>query len=223
MSRSPEGIFPIDRQRRKRLFFLAGLLTLLTLYFPINQNVTGGITPDLPIDAFIPLWPIWAVPYLLSIPWWIAALTWGALKMDYPRWRQFSLCLGITIVISYLIFIFYPTYVVRPEITGQDFFSQLVLWIYGGDQVHNALPSGHTYTTLIIVIFWSQWLPKLKPLWIGITVLVLLSTLFTKQHYLLDLLAASVLVVTTYFLSGYLLRKGEVGRLGDGGMGDGNE
>jgi len=209
MSTSPEGIFPIDRQIRKRLTILAGLLTLLTLYFPINQNISGGITPDLPIDAFIPLWPIWAVPYLLTLPCWIAALVWGALKMDYPRWRQFSLCLGITIVISYLVFIIYPTYVVRPDITDQDFFSRLVLWIYGSDQVHNALPSGHTYTTLIIAIFWSRWLPKLKPLWIGITVLVLLSTLFTKQHYILDLLAAAVLVVMTYFLSGEWVKRPE--------------
>ncbi len=207
MKKSPKRIFLIDRQTLKRLTILAGLLTLLLLYFPINQNVTGGITPDLPIDASIPLWPIWAIPYLLSIPWWIAALAWGALKMDYSRWRHFSLCLGLTIVISYLFFIIYPTYVVRPDITDQDFFSQLVLWIYGSDQAHNALPSGHTYTTLIISIFWSQWLPKLKPFWIGIAVLVLLSTLFTKQHYLLDLLAAAVLVVMTYFLSGYLLRK----------------
>ena len=212
MSISPEGIFPIDHQTRKRLTILAALLLLLLLYIPINHNVTGGITPDLPIDARIPLWPIWAVPYLLTLPCWIAALAWGALKMDYPRWRQFSLCLGITIVISYLFFIIYPTYVVRPEITSQDFFSQLVVWIYGSDQVNNALPSGHTYTTLIIAIFWSQWLPKLKPLWIGITVLVLLSTLFTKQHYLLDLVAAAGLVVVTYFLSGYLLRKGDGGK-----------
>jgi len=207
MTKYSDGIFPNVRHRRKRLFILAGLLTLLLLYFPINQYMSGGITPDLPIDASIPLWPIWAVPYLLTLPWWIGSMVWGALKMDYPLWRRFSLCLGITIVISYSVFIFYPTYVVRPEITGQEFFSQLVLWIYGGDQVNNALPSGHTYTTLIIAIFWSQWLPKLKPLWIGITVLVLLSTLFTKQHYILDLLAAMLVVIVTYFLSGYLLKK----------------
>lgn len=191
---------------------LAALLTLLLLYFPINQNVSGGITPDLPLDAFIPLWPIWAVPYLLSLPWWITALAWGALKMDFPHWRHFALCLGLTITISYSVFILYPTYVVRPQITGQDFFSQLVVGIYGNDQAHNALPSGHTYTTLIISIFWSQWLPKLKLLWIGIAILVLLSTLFTKQHYLLDLLAAAGLVVMTYFLSAYLLRKVEKGQ-----------
>ncbi|NQS92038.1 MAG: phosphatase PAP2 family protein [Chloroflexi bacterium] len=198
-----------DRQTLKRLTMLAVLLLLLLLYFPINQNVTGGITPNLPIDALVPLWPIWAIPYLLTIPWWILSLAWGALKMDYPRWRQFSLCLGLTIIISYLFFIIYPTYVVRPEITDQDFLSQLVVGIYGSDQAHNALPSGHTYTTLIISIFWSQWLPKLKPVWIVIAVLVLLSTLFTKQHYLLDLLAAAGLVVMTYFLSGYLLRKND--------------
>jgi membrane-associated phospholipid phosphatase len=204
MEKSPEGISSIDRQSRQRLASLAGLLVLLSLYFPINQTVTGGIRPDLPIDARIPLWPIWAVPYLLTLPWWIASLAWGALKMDFPRWRRFALCLGITIVIAYTIFILYPTYVVRPEITGQDFFSQLVDWIYGGDQVNNALPSGHTYTTLIIAIFWSHWKPKLKPLWIGIAILVLLSTLFTKQHYLLDLAAAAVLVAGTYWLSGVL-------------------
>ena len=191
----------------KRFGSLAALLLLLLLYFPINQNAAGGVTPDLGIDALIPLWPVWAVPYLLSIPWWIGALVWGAIKMDYPRWRHFSLCLGLTMIISYLVFIFYPTYVDRPLITGQDFLSQLVLMIYGSDQAHNALPSGHTYTTLIISIFWSQWQPKFKPLWIGIAVLVLLSTLFTKQHYLLDLLAAGLLVVGTYLLSGLLVKK----------------
>lgn len=196
-----------DPQTRKRLASLAGLLVLLALYFPINQTVTGGITPDLPLDARIPLWPVWAVPYLLTLPWWIASLAWGALKMDYPLWRRFSLCLGITIAISCSIFILYPTYVIRPEITGQDFFSQLVAWIYGSDQAHNALPSGHTYTTLIIAIFWSRWKPKLKPLWIGIAVLVLLSTLFTRQHYLLDLVAAAVLVAGTYWLSGVLEKR----------------
>ena len=206
MSTPPEGIFPNDRQRRKRLALLAVLLILLSLYFPINQNMTGGISPDLPIDARIPLWPVWAVPYLLTLPWWIAALAWGALKMDFPLWQHFSLCLGITIAIGCSVFILYPTYVVRPEITGQDFFSQLVAWIYGGDQAHNALPSGHTYTTLVISIFWSRWLPKLKPLWIAIAVLVLLSTLFTKQHYLLDLASGAGLVLVTYFLSGYLLK-----------------
>jgi len=194
-------------QTAKRLAFLVGLLLLMLLYFPINQTVTGGISPDLPLDARIPLWPIWAVPYLLSLPWWIGSLVWWALKMDYPRWRWFSLCLGLTMVISYTFYILYPTYVVRPEVTGQDFFSQLVVFIYGSDQAHNALPSGHTYTTLIIAVFWSQWLPKLKPLWIVITVLVLLSTLFTRQHYLLDLLAAALLVAGTYWLSGILVGK----------------
>jgi membrane-associated phospholipid phosphatase len=209
MEKSPTRVNWNDRQTRQRLASLAGLLLLLALYFPINQTVTGGVTPDLALDARIPLWPVWVVPYLLTLPWWIASLAWGALKMDFPLWQRFALCLGITIAISYTTFILYPTYVVRPEISGGDVFSTLVVWLYQGDQVNNALPSGHTYTTLIIAVFWSQWLPKLKPLWIGIAVLVLLSTLFTKQHYILDLLAAALEVVVTYFLSGYLLRKVE--------------
>ena len=84
MEKSPLRTFLKDHKTRQRLAYLAGLLILLALYFPINQNVSGGITPDLPLDAFIPLWPIWAIPYMLTLPWWIASLAWGALKMDFP-------------------------------------------------------------------------------------------------------------------------------------------
>jgi membrane-associated phospholipid phosphatase len=191
----------------KRVGILLFLIALQLLYFPINQNVQGGITTYLPIDTHITLSPIWVIPYLLSILWWAGALIWAASKMEYIRFVRFSLCLTLTIIISYAVYILFPTYVDRPKIVDQDFLSQLVMFIYGNDRPYNALPSGHTYTTLIISIFWYYWLPKQRYLWIGIVILVILSTLFTKQHAVLDLITASILAFTCYKISGYLVKK----------------
>jgi len=48
----------------KRVGILLFLIALQLLYFPINQNVQGGITTYLPIDDQITLSPIWAFIYL---------------------------------------------------------------------------------------------------------------------------------------------------------------
>ena len=134
----------INNQILKRVGILLFLIALQLLYFPINQNMQGGITTYLPIDTHITLSPIWAIPYLLSILWWAGALIWAASKMEYIRFVRFSLCLTLTILISYVIYILFPTYVDRPKIVDQDFLSQLVMFIYGNDRPYNALPSGPT-------------------------------------------------------------------------------
>ena len=200
----------INDQVLKRVGILLFLIALQLLYFPINQNMGGGITTYLPIDAHITLSPIWAIPYLLSILWWVGAIIWATFKMEYKRYVHFALCLSLTIVISYAVYILFPTYVDRPKIVDQDFLSQLVIFIYGNDRPYNALPSGHTYTTLIISIFWYYWLPKQIYLWIAIAILVILSTLFTKQHAVLDLITASILAFACYKISGYLVKKAPI-------------
>jgi len=196
-----------NNQDLKRIGIFIFLILLQLLYFPINQNVQGGITTYLPIDTQITLSPIWAIPYLLSILWWVAALVWAAFKMEYKRFIHLSLCLSITILVSYVIYLLFPTYVDRPKIVAQDFLSQLVVFIYGNDRPYNALPSGHTYTTLIISIFWFYWLPKQRYLWVAIAIVVILSTLFTKQHAILDLITASILAFICYKMSEYLVKK----------------
>jgi len=127
--------------------------------------------------------------------------------MDYKRFLHFSLCLSLTISISYAVYILFPTYVIRPTIVEKDFLSQLVTFIYGNDKPYNALPSGHTYTTLIISIFWFDWKPKQRFLWVGITIIVILSTLFTKQHAILDLIAAAILALICYIISSYWVKR----------------
>lgn len=191
----------------KRISLIAILITLQLLYFPINQFVKGGVSTLLPVDKYINLSPAWAIPYLLSIFWWAGSVVWAAFMMELKQFTRFFACLSLTISLSYIIYLFYPTYVDRPIIAGDDFFTQLILFIYGNDRPYNVLPSNHTYTSLIISIFWAIWFPKWKFLWAMTALVVILSTLFTKQHAVLDLIAAIILALACYKLSGYIIKE----------------
>jgi membrane-associated phospholipid phosphatase len=70
---------------------------------------------------------------------------------------------------------------------GNDWATELLRYVYSNDDVYNAFPSGHVYLTTVISLFWMEWYPRYRWLWIAIVVSVLLSTLFTHQHYLPDL------------------------------------
>ncbi len=184
--------------KKQRLFFFALLLAAQFLYFPINKLVKGGGILQFPWDAHIPLWSVWAVPYLLSLLWWFGSFIWAAWKMDGQLFRAFVAATLAVILSSYLIYIFYPTYLERPQVTGNGWTVDLIRFIYSQDRSYNVFPSGHTYTSVLIALFWSKWYPEKRWLWIGITVIVLLSTLFTGQHYTADLLGGTLLAWAGY-------------------------
>jgi membrane-associated phospholipid phosphatase len=172
---------------RKRVLLLLTLFAVQLLYVPINRTVQGGVVLATPWDALIPLWPIWAVPYLLSIAWWTGCFAWAAWKMDGARYEAFVAGAIAVMLSSYVVYVLYPTYVNRPDPEGHSWQAELIRSVYNNDRVNNAFPSGHTYTTVLIALVWWQWRPRLRWLWVGIAIVVLLSTLFTKQHDLPDL------------------------------------
>lgn len=173
---------------RRRLSWLILLLLLQLLYFPINRTIQGGVVLATPWDASIPLWPIWVIPYLLSIGWWIGCFIWAAWRMADGLYRAFFLSFVAVFVTSYVVYIVYPTYVVRPSPQSGDWLTGMVNLLYANDRVNNAFPSGHTYNTVLIALYWWHWYPRWRWLWLAITVVVLLSTLFTRQHNIPDLI-----------------------------------
>ena len=169
-----------------RLAWLIILFAVQLLYVPINRSVQGGVILSIPWDAYVPFWPIWAVPYLLSILWWMASFIWATWKMDDARYRAFVAAALAVMLTAYAVYILFPTYVERPVLEGHSWQIELVRSIYNNDRLNNAFPSGHTYTTVLILLFWWDWRPRLRWLWAAIAVVVILSTLFTGQHNLLD-------------------------------------
>jgi membrane-associated phospholipid phosphatase len=200
-----------DKAHNQRLKSRAPALLLLlavqSLYFPINRTMSGGALLQTPWDAYIPLWAIWVIPYLLSLVWWAICYFWAVLEMEDQRFRAFIIALIAVMLASYVVYILYPTYVVRPVPEGDGWLIQIVRNLYANDQVNNAFPSGHTYNTVLITLFWWNWYPRQRWLWLAITVLVLLSTLFTRQHNLPDLVGGIVFAWLGYHVGWWLTRR----------------
>jgi membrane-associated phospholipid phosphatase len=197
---------PADTKQAKReiwLRVLAGLLLLgvSLLYFPINRSVSGGVSPNTFLDEFIPLWAVWAVPYIFSIFWWLAALIWICWRIEIEALKTVVTAFLIMTLTSYVVYILFPTFVVRPEPVGGHWTMDLIRWIYGSDQPYNALPSGHTYNTVIIGLILWYWKPRLRWLWVATIPTVILATLFTKQHYVMDPLFGLLWAYGSFFLA----------------------
>lgn len=181
-----------------RLRWVAVLLAVQCLYFPINRMMKGGVVLDIPWDAYFPLQPVWIVPYLLSLAWWTGCYIWAAWKMSEQVYQALFVSVITVALISYAVYIFCPTYVIRPPVEGDGWAARLVAQLYAHDQANNAFPSGHTYNTVLVTLYWSRIYPKKRLLWVTIAIVILLSTLYTGQHNLLDLLGGLVLAWLGY-------------------------
>ena len=184
----------------KRFTLLLVTLVLLCLYFPINRFINGGVSLKTPLDNYIPTVAIFAVPYLLFIPYWVFTLAWSTWKMDNSLLRAFIFAVLIVTSISMLVYVLYPTYVQRSIISGQDWPDRLLKLIYSNDNVYNAFPSSHVYLTTLIALFWTHWRPRLRWIMTGSVILVVFSTLLTGQHYLVDPLGGLALAWVGYRL-----------------------
>jgi hypothetical protein len=192
-----------------RVGWLLALVAVQALYFPINQVVQGGIILKTPLDDFIPLWAIWVVPYVFSIAWWFACLFWAAWAMEVRDYQAFILGTMIVVITGHLIYLFFPTYVLRPMLTGQNWDTQWLQAVYSRDRPYNAFPSSHTYHTWLFFLFWRRWHPRQVLLWGGIALVILCSTLFTRQHNLPDVLGGVTLAWLGYRFSLWWVREGK--------------
>jgi hypothetical protein len=156
------------------------------LYFPLNRKLTGGFNLSTLLDAKIPLWPVWVIPYLLCLPAWAGGLIWAAWKMDEQLFHSFvSACLFV-LLLAALFYYFVPTYIERPLLPEGNWAMRILQRVYQNDGVYNAFPSGHVYQTALICMFYNLLYPSLSWLWFSIVIIVVLSTLFTRQHNLAD-------------------------------------
>jgi len=194
-----EGTGQITLPLGKRLLWIAIIWAIQLIYLPTSSWLTGGIAPKLSIDIF-PVWPVWVVPYVLCYPLWFAGFAWAAFKMSDRLFRAFASACLVTVSVSIVIFFIYPTYVPAAVLHGSDLFTSLLRFFHEGTGRYNALPSGHIYITALLALFYSLWYPRYRLLWWSIVAIVSLSTLFTAQHYILDIVAGLIVAALGYYV-----------------------
>jgi membrane-associated phospholipid phosphatase len=196
IERSKKSEFTLTLGKRVLLVIVAWCIQMI--YIPTSMRPEGGIEPKLPIDIF-PVWSIWILPYVLCYALWSVSFVWIVLKTEDRLFRSFVAACMLTFAVGNMIFIFFPTYVMPASLPGNDIFTWLLHMIQKNSGRYDAFPSAHIYITTLLTLFFSRWYPRRKLLWILILVIVSFSTLFTGQHYILDVLGGYAVAFSGYY------------------------
>jgi membrane-associated phospholipid phosphatase len=158
----------------------------------------------LPLDRHIPLlsWFIW--PYLLCYLFPFLPLI---VVKDWHRFNKALLAIILANAAAFLVYILLPIAFPHPELGSG--FSDRVLALqfrYDFKPGANKLPSLHvTYAWIVYLLCRKQGLGRFREgLIFLVAMLISVSTLFVKQHILLDVLAGAAWAFAAWFAAGRL-------------------
>lgn len=183
-----------------RLLLIALLVASAASYELLNHPAGRMHVLATPLDAAVPFVPLFAVPYLLYLPFVFITLV----LLGITRWERFrtlALASIITLLVADLFFIFLQTYVSRPAVTGDDLGSQLVRYIYSADQPYNDFPSLHAAGSALCAIAYFRWNRWYGFLSLPLVIAIIASTVLIRQHYLLDVAGGLGLAGLSYWIA----------------------
>jgi membrane-associated phospholipid phosphatase len=172
------------------------------IYDWLNENHQDAVTISTAFDSHIPFLPIFIIPYIIWYVYLYGYLLYFWWKDRKVYWRSI-IAITLAELICFIIYYFFQTTVPRPNISGDGLLLQLVDLIYNSDEPVNCFPSIHVVTTCLIMFF-SLHIKGFGKTQHYITqiagTLVILSTLFVKQHVIYDVAGSMILSSGLYGL-----------------------
>ena len=190
------------------------LVTLALAYMVFSVLYLGGaalsltppatLTPSV-LDAAIPFlpWTVWA--YLLQFPY-LGFVYWRA--RDTVAWARDLRGMLAATVASVAVFVLYPTGIPREAVDADPATTLAFAVLYGTDPATNCLPSLHVSLAFLGAAgFWPE-RPRLAGACLAWAALITVSTLTTKQHYVVDVLAGLAVALAAGWLARLLEASG---------------
>lgn len=197
---------------QNRHFYFTFLLMPLLIWFKyLEVTVVPHYVIHTALDDKIPFVKAFVIPYLLWFPYMIYGVIYVGLhsKKDFYKVIIF---LGGGMSFAYLAYMLFPNAQnLRPVITSNDPYSLLVQFLYVTDTPTNVCPSIHVINSIAInaSLHHSE---AFKTKRYGtltssvLTILICLSTLFIKQHSVIDMICG-ILVSVIFYIPLYKLPK----------------
>ncbi|MFD0824153.1 phosphatase PAP2 family protein [Neobacillus sp. M.A.Huq-85] len=187
------------------LLFVIPLLAVI--YQILNERTHKAVDISTSIDQVIPFLPLFIIPYIVWYGYIFCYLIYFCFK-DTKVYLKTLILIVAAELICFVVYFFFQTTVPRPELTGNGLLIKLVQWIYANDQPVNCFPSIHVLTTFTIMLASLHLKNKhiLNTLCINIVgTLIIVSTLFVKQHVIFDMIGSVILVTFLYGVTFELL------------------
>ena len=216
------------KNNRVKLYgVIIGLVTAVLQHgiYLLANEIAGwiGIPPFLPkieaIDDLIPIVAVFVFPYVWSYLYWAMAPM-AVSKCDFRHFLDYLASYLFACLAGALVLIFAPTYMDRVaeglyDYSKTDFASKLLRFWYsldGGERAYNLLPSFHCINSTIsyLGVAGRKEIPKWFRVYsLVITILIYFSTVFVKQHFVMDVFAG-ILIAGVAF---WICKKTEAGRV----------
>lgn len=184
---------------RHAWLILAYLPIYLIWFFLLEHMVTDDYyVISSPLDACIPFMECFIVPYLLWFPFIAVSVLYFIFRDKTEYYRLCGLLISGMTVFLLVSSVFPNGLSIRPdlsELERNNIFLTLVRILHKADTATNVCPSIHVYNSLAVcyALLTSVHLKKKFALKTGIvllTVLICLSTVFLKQHSVVDVFYA---------------------------------
>ena len=182
---------------------LQAIIYFLTKYFISDYNIISSVINVPLVKYFIYFYDSW-YPFIIINAFIIYKYD---NKNNTDKFNYLIVTMLISALLSHLTFIIYPSMVIRPTIEVKGITDWILYITYKSDTpAVNCLPSMHCvycFVTSFYILECKNMNIKKRFLIVGYLVLIVLSTLFIKQHIIediiLSLIYTTIAIVIVYF------------------------
>jgi membrane-associated phospholipid phosphatase len=182
------------------ILIILGISMLYDTIASISVQLHTPVTLATPVDLAIPL-----VPAAIIIYWYVfysfIFFSYFYFAFVHREYRN-ALVLAFVLVnvVAYMIYLLFPVLGPDRVVTGTDFFSSQIQILYNVDVQVNCFPSLHGSTAILTA--YALWRAKKEYGYLSwpIAIAVMISTLFVRQHWIADQIAATLVTLPIAYL-----------------------
>lgn len=162
------------------------------------------------VDNMIPVVEVFIIPYALWLPYLVIGMIAIAIRSrKLSRKTSYMLMAGMTLFI--VISLVYPNALeLRAAIPDrQNIFMDLIKYLHSIDTPTDVLPSLHVYDAIVVAAGLHLTFRDKKVMLVLsdiLTVLIVLSTMFIKQHSIIDVISAIILFIPVFIVICFVIK-----------------
>ena len=182
------------------------------IYLPWFFTLEHFIQPDMPgihilntlLDDKIPFCEYFIIPYILWFFYVVGSCIFMIYKASDKEFVQFALSLIIGMSLALTICMIYPNgLTLRPSYIPDNICGKIVKGLYKTDTSTNVFPSIHVYNSLAVHIALAKCealknKPAVRYASLVLCILICMSTIFLKQHSVIDVIGGFALMAVMY-------------------------